>query len=160
MRRFALSLLPLQATISSMVLKQPRQVALSSRQQLRMQGEGTALSDTAACRCAGSGIDINAGGLGRCGRLAPGSAAIPAVPAVMLAAGVEGDRQLLPASVVPAPLAAAPLPAWGSTTVTRLADLQRMGGRITRHRVQLAGTGGNRALGSQPLHAGVFGNEA
>jgi len=157
MRRLALSLLRLQAAISSTVRKQPRQVSLASRQQWRMQGEATALSDAAACRCAGSGIDIDAGALGRGDRLARGSAAILAAPAVMLAAGVEGAGQLLSAPVALAPLAAAPLPAWRRSAGARLADLRRMRGRVTRHRIQLAGTGRNRALGSQPLHARIFG---
>jgi hypothetical protein len=160
MRRLALSLLRLQAAISSTVRKQPRQTSLLSRQQWRMQGEGTGLSDAVAGCCGGSGMDIDAGA-GRCrSRLAHGSTPILAATAVMFAARVEGAAQLLPAAVVLAPLAAASLPVWRRDMRSLLvADLHRVGGRVARHRVELAGTGGDGALGAQPLHASVFGNQ-
>ena len=78
----------------------------------------------------------------------------------MFAAGVEGAAQLLPAAVVLAPLAAASLPAWRRDTRSLpVADLHRVAGRVARHRVRLAGSGGRRAFGAQPLGDGAFGNQ-
>jgi hypothetical protein len=160
MRRLALSLLRLQAAISSTVRKQPRQTSLLSRQQWRMQGEGTGLSDAVAGCCGGSGMDIDAGA-GRCrSRLARGSTPILAATAVMFAARIEGTAQPLPAAVVLAPFAAASLPAWCRDTRSLLvADLHRVTGRVARHRTQLADSGARRAFGAQPLRDGGFGNQ-
>jgi hypothetical protein len=125
-----------------------------------MQGEGTELSDAVAGCGGDSGMDIDAGA-GRCrSRLARAATPILAAPAVMFAARIEGTAQLLPAAVVLAPLAAASLPAWRRDTRSLpVADLHRVGGRVARHRVQLAGSGARRAFGAQLLRDGAFGNQ-
>jgi len=159
MLRLALSLLADQAAISCRVRKQPRQVSLSSRQQARIQGDGTAVSQAVGCRSARSGIDIDAGKLRAGAGLAGRATAILAAAAVVSGARIEGDRQLLVAPLIPAPFAATPLPARCRSVDPGFTGLRGVRGRIAGHAVQPAGAGGGRAGTAQALYAHIFADQ-
>jgi len=160
-RRFSPSSMLPQATISSRLRKHPRQISSSSRQQLRMHGEGTEEAGGLTDRSDRSGIDIDALA-GRIRRLVSAEWAAPALqcPAVVAATGVKDYRDLPPAPVTS--LAAfAPIPVFYALArrFRMFAATRRVGGRVWRYRFHCTRNGRPAVVGLEALHAAVFGNE-
>lgn len=146
------------AVISSRLRKQPRQMSLSSRQQLRTQGDGTVVM---GCRGGNrrSGIQVDAA-TGTGGftvaivRLTPATDTAP----VMLAACIQQHRGLLfstldtLAALTPTPVCNRLLP--GTPVVT---NVDRVNRRVGRYGVDPACLGPLARFSLEALNAGVLG---